>query len=158
MPCLIRAARPTDLEFIVESNMALAEETEHRELDRERVSAGVAAVLADGNKGRYFVADDGDGPVGQLLVTYEWSDWRCGCFWWIQSVYVEPAARGTGVFGELYRHVELLATREPEVCGVRLYVHEHNDAAAAIYRHLDLRATGYHVLQVDFYADADRER
>ncbi len=150
MPYSVRAARPTDLEFIVDGNARMAFETEHRELDRELLEEGVAEVLADAGKGRYYIADDGDGPVGQLMLTYEWSDWRCGWFWWIQSVYVVPEARDQGVFALLYRHVRDAAQREPDVCGLRLYVEDDNARAQAIYRHLGMREAGYRVLEVDF--------
>lgn len=155
MPYTVRAARPTDLEFVVDGNARMAVETESRELDRELLGEGVAAVLADAAKGRYFIADDGVGPVGQLLLTYEWSDWRCGWFWWIQSVYVVPEARESGVFSKLYRHVHDLAQRDPEVCGLRLYVEHENDAAQAVYRHLGMRESGYRVFEVDFRGRAD---
>ena len=150
MPYSIRAARPTDLEFLVDGNARMALETENRELDRELLEEGVAEVLNDAAKGVYFVADDGDGPVGQLLLTCEWSDWRCGWFWWIQSVYVVPEARESGVFGQLFRHVREAAGRDPEVCGLRLYVERENDRAQAIYRHLGMRETDYRVLEIDF--------
>lgn len=150
MPYSVRAARPTDLEFIVDGNTRMAVETEGRELDRELLGEGVAEVLNDAAKGRYLIADDGDGPVGQLLLTYEWSDWRCGWFWWIQSVYVVPEARGRGVFSRLYEYARDAARRDAEVCGLRLYVEHENDLAQAIYRHLGMRETGYRVLEVDF--------
>jgi GNAT superfamily N-acetyltransferase len=150
MPFTVRPARPTDLEFIVDGNARMALETEHRELDRELLEEGVAAVLNDASKGRYYIADDGDGPVGQLMLTYEWSDWRCGWFWWIQSVYVVPESRGAGVFSLLYRHVRDAAGREPDVCGLRLYVEHENARAQAIYLHLGMRDAGYRVLEVDF--------
>jgi GNAT superfamily N-acetyltransferase len=149
MPYVVRAARPTDLEFIVDGNAQIAEESEGRTLDRELLEAGVAAVLADPRKGRYFVADDGEGPVGQLMLTSEWSDWRCGEFWWIQSVYVLPRARGQGVFTLLYHYVRDLATRDPEVCGLRLYVERDNARALSAYRHVGLEDPGYQVLELE---------
>jgi GNAT superfamily N-acetyltransferase len=150
MTCTVRPARPTDLEFIVDGNARMALETEDRELDRDLLEEGVAAVLADPSKGRYFVADDGDGPVGQLMLTYEWSDWRCGWFWWIQSVYVVPEARNRGVFSLLYGHARDAARREADVCGLRLYVERENERAQAIYRHLGMRDAHYRVMEVDF--------
>jgi GNAT superfamily N-acetyltransferase len=150
MPYSVRPARPTDLDFLVDGNARMALETERRELDRELLEEGVAAVLNDAAKGRYFIADDGSGPVGQLMLTYEWSDWRCGWFWWIQSVYVVPEARGKGVFSLLYRHVLDEARRDPEICGLRLYVEHDNARAQQIYLHLGMRESGYRVLEVDF--------
>jgi len=150
MAVSIRAARSTDLEFLVEGNARMAAETEDRELDRELLAEGVAAVLADPGKGRYVVADDGEGPVGQLLLFREWSDWRCGWFWWIASVYVVPESRDQGVFSKLYGHVLAEARREPDVCGLRLYVDSRNERAATVYRALGMQDAGYRVFEDDF--------
>jgi len=150
MAVSIRVARSTDLEFLVDGNARLAAETEDRELDRELLSEGVAAVIGDAAKGRYYVADDGEGPIGQMLITYEWSDWRSGWFWWLQSVYVVPEARDQGVFSRMYAYLLEAAKRDPEVCGVRLYVDVRNDRAAAIYRSIGMKDAGYTVYEVDF--------
>ena len=150
MSVSIRSARATDLEFLVEGNAAMAAETEARELDRELLAEGVAAVFGDEAKGRYYVADDGEEPIGQLLVTREWSDWRADWFWWMQSVYVVPESRGRGVFARLYAHVLAEARRDPEVCGIRLYVDNRNSAAAAVYERLGMDDAGYRVFEVDF--------
>jgi ribosomal protein S18 acetylase RimI-like enzyme len=150
MTLAIRPARATDLEFLVEGNALLALETEGRELDRDLLAEGVALALADEARGRYFLADDGEEPIGQLLVTREWSDWRAGWFWWVCSIYVVPAARGRGVFTLLWQHLLSLAQRDPEVCGIRLYVDERNDAALAVYDRIGMRDAGYRVFEVDF--------
>lgn len=105
----IRAATHRDIEVIAANNGALALETEHRRLAPEIVRAGVAAALADSAKGRYFVAESAGRVVGQIMHTYEWSDWRNGCFWLIQSVYVAQEARGQGVFRRLFDHLRALA-------------------------------------------------
>ncbi len=154
MSISIRSARATDLEFLVEGNALMAAETEGRELDRELLAEGVAAVFGDQAKGRYFVADDGEEPVGQLLITLEWSDWRAGWFWWIQSVFVLPERRGQGVFACLYAHVLAEARRDPEVCGIRLHVENDNVAAAAVYERLGMDDAGYRVFEVDFRPDS----
>lgn len=153
MTVSIRSARATDLEFLVEGNALLAAETEGRELDRELLAEGVAAVFGDEAKGHYYVADDGEEPIGQLLVTRDWSDWRAGWFWWIQSVYVVPEARGRGVFARLYAHVLGEARRDPEVCGIRLCVDDANVAAARVYERLGMDDAGYRVFEVDFRLD-----
>jgi ribosomal protein S18 acetylase RimI-like enzyme len=150
MAVSIRAARSTDLEFLVEGNARLAAETESRELDRELLAEGVAAVFSDASKGRYFVADDGEGPIGQMLITFEWSDWRSGWFWWLQSVYVMPEARDRGVFSAMYAYLVDAAKRDPDVCGLRLYVEKSNDRAAAIYRTIGMQDAGYTVFELDF--------
>ena len=149
-PLRIRPAVAADAPVIADFNRCLARETEHRELDPTRVGAGVAAVLADPAKGRYLVAEADGRVVGQLMLTFEWSDWRNGCFWWIQSVYVEAAHRGCGVFTRLYRHVERLAREDAGVCGLRLYMEHHNAPARAAYEKLGMKAAGYEVFEVDF--------
>ena len=101
-------------------------------------------------RGFYVLAGVAGEPAGCLLVTREWSDWRCGWFWWIQSVYVLPQARRSGVFRALFRHVEQLAAADPAVCGIRLYVERENERAQATYRHCGLDDAGYVVMEVDY--------
>ncbi len=144
----IREATIDDLATIVDFNIRMADETEDIELDSVTVTAGVRAVLEDGTKGTFYVADIGDGsPVrGQLMITYEWSDWRNGLFLWIQSVFVDVPYRRQGVFRALYRHVEARG-RTPGHCGVRLYVHDHNDSAERTYLDLGMVSPGYRLLE-----------
>ena len=148
--CQIRPARWEDAEVIVRFNCALARETEGRELDLDRIGPGVRAVLRDGSKGRYRVAEKDGVVVGQLMLTFEWSDWRNGMFWWIQSVYVDPAFRGRGVFTALYRSVEGEAAASGEVCGLRLYMEHQNEPARRTYLRLGMVAAGYEVYERDF--------
>jgi len=144
-PILLRPAVPADAPVVRDFNLALALETEGLRLDPEIVLRGVAALLADPTKGRYFVAESGGAVIGQLMHTYEWSDWRNGMFWWLQSVYVLPEARGRGVFTSLFRHLEALAAADAGICGMRLYVERHNEKAQAVYRRLGLDSAGYEV-------------
>lgn len=147
----VRDAYPTDVETLAAANAAMALETEHKTLDPQTVRLGVAAALNDPTHGRYFVAESGSGAVvGQLMVTFEWSDWRNGQFWWIQSVYVDPPARRNGVFKALYGHVERLARSSPGVCGLRLYVEHDNTAAQRTYRRCGMVEAGYRVMEVDY--------
>ena len=146
----IREAGKADLDTIVDFNCRLAAETEGKTLDRHRVRDGVAALLADAGKGRYWLAELDGEPAGQLMITREWSDWRNGTFWWIQSVYVRDAARGTGVFSALYRHVETLARNDPGICGIRLYVERGNERAQRTYAALGLVGGAYRVMETVF--------
>ncbi|MGE5316253.1 MAG: N-acetyltransferase family protein [Acidobacteriota bacterium] len=146
---LIRNAEPRDLATIAEFNIAMAFETEHLVLDRARVTEGVRAVLEDKTKGRYIVAEDNGSVVGQLMVTYEWSDWRNGMFWWVQSVYVEKSCRGRKVFSSLYEHMKEEALAEG-ACGIRLYVEEANLVAQQTYRKLGMQLTPYEMMEEDF--------
>jgi GNAT superfamily N-acetyltransferase len=145
-----REATNSDLDFIASGNAAMALETEHKVLDPATVRAGVQAAIDDPGRGRYFVAEVGGKVAGQLLVTYEWSDWRNGVFWWIQSVYVEPAARRMGVFRALYGHVERLARQTPGVCGLRLYVESDNMRAQQTYLGCGMVRAGYLVMETDY--------
>jgi ribosomal protein S18 acetylase RimI-like enzyme len=146
MDLLIRNAEPTDWATIAEFNGRLASETEDKSLEWELISRGVQRLLADPAKGRYFIAESGGRIVGMTMITYEWSDWRDGWIWWIQSVYVHPDFRGQGVFSRLFRHIETLASAE-EVRAVRLYVLNDNTRARAIYAGLGMHESGYTVLE-----------
>ena len=142
--------------MIAAFNSAMALETESVVLDAERVAAGVAALLADPAKGFYTLAEAEGAVVGQTLVTYEWSDWRNGVFWWLQSVYVTPEWRGRGVFRRLFEHIETRA--RSEACGLRLYVERHNHSAARVYETLGFTPTVYDLYEKDFVTLARCER
>ena len=147
MPLTIRDALPADAAIIAEYNSLLSEETEGVPLDTKLIGPGVEALLADPAKGRYWVAEiDGD-IVGQIMVTLEWSDWRNGSIWWLQSVYVRENHRRDGVFSALYRHVETLARETPDVVGIRLYVERSNERAKATYDKLGFSMTEYQLMQ-----------
>jgi len=150
----VREAYPRDVPVLIEFNQALARETEEKELEAERLGAGIRAIFEDPSRGTYFLAVRGDEAVGTLLVTPEWSDWRNGCFWWIQSVYVASTARHEGVFRRLYDHVMERARSARDVCGVRLYVARGNDVAQAVYERVGLRPSGYRMLETDFVLGA----
>ena len=150
MTVSIRPARPDDAEVVADFNARLAADTEDLVLDRARLLAGVRAVLADPGKGFYTMAERAGAPVGQLLITREWSDWRNGDFWWIQSVFVVPEARGAGVFRALYEHVDRLARERGDVCGLRLYVERHNDRAQRTYERLGMQRTVYDMFETDY--------
>ena len=148
MPHRIREATPADRDWLADCAVAMALETEHKRLDPGVVRAGVAAGIADPAKARYFVAVDADGTrAGTLMLTREWSDWRNGDWWWIQSVYVVPAQRRRGVFAALYRHAEALARGAPGVIGLRLYVERGNEAARRTYAALGMVDAGYDILE-----------
>jgi ribosomal protein S18 acetylase RimI-like enzyme len=146
----VRAATPREIPALVAFNQAMALETEGRALDPVRLQAGVEAVFAAPARGSYFVALREEERLGALLVTSEWSDWRNGSFWWIQSVYVVPSARRQGVFRELYRHVLARARAQRDVCGLRLYVERDNHRAQATYRGLGMEETRYRLFEQDF--------
>jgi len=145
----VRPAAMGDLDMLVRFNAAIAKETEGRTLDIERLRKGTRAVLESSERGYYLVAET-EAVVGQLFVTYEWSDWRNGVFWWIQSVYVEPSVRGRGVYRALHAHVLRDARARGDVCGLRLYVEKENEAAQEAYTRLGMTTTPYRVYEQDF--------
>jgi GNAT superfamily N-acetyltransferase len=150
----IREAKPSDTATIADFNARMALETEHLNLDIERVRLGVHALISDPAKGAYFIAEiEAEGTatiVGQLLITYEWSDWRNGNFWWIQSVFVPEGYRGQGIFRALFNHVDHLAKGRNDVCGLRLYVDAQNDSARKTYERLGMKRTNYELFETDF--------
>jgi len=149
-PLQIRPAQPNDVATIAQFNIDLASETENRQLEPERVLAGVAAFIADPGKGFYLVAERDGQVAGQLMVTYEWSDWRNGVFWWLQSVFVLPQYRRAGVFKALFSHLEAQARRRPDVCGLRLYVDAENRRAQGVYSRLGMGQSRYLFYETDF--------
>jgi GNAT superfamily N-acetyltransferase len=150
----VREARRGDAAVIADYNAAMAVETEGKALDPATVGPGVEALFDNPSGGRYWVADDGEQIIGQLMVTYEWSDWRNGMIWWIQSVYVRPEWRRNGVFSALYRHVESLAAAAPGVIGLRLYVEDNNVRAQQTYQALGMVKPGYLVMETLFAASS----
>ncbi len=146
----IREAEYSDAPLIAEYNQLMAAETEDTKLDRQRLLKGVQSILSDPAKGRYYLAEVDDRIAGQLMITYEWSDWRNGNFWWIQSVYVHTEYRSMGVFTTLFQHVLELARSRSDVCGVRLYVEQHNTRAQQTYAHLGMKRTRYDMYEMDF--------
>ena len=144
---VIRAADLGDCETIIEFNKCLARESEGKTLEPEQISAGVRTLLTHPHHGRYFVACMEQRIIGQLMHTREWSDWRNGEIWWLQSVYVDPGHRRSGVFRKLFQHLEELAQSSPDVIGLRLYAEEHNSKALDAYRSLGLSPAGYLVME-----------
>jgi GNAT superfamily N-acetyltransferase len=142
MSAAIRQADTGDRDRIVLFNQALARETEGRVLDRSRLTDGVARILSDPSRGRYFVAEEDGEIVAQLAITVEWSDWRNAEIWWIQSVYVARSHRRQGMYRLLHEHVRDLA-RKSRVAGLRLYVERDNEAAQSTYESLGMQRSPY---------------
>lgn len=155
----IREAHPHDRDLLAQWATAMAWETEHKHLDPDTIGAGIEAGLADPAKARYFIAmsevvvagrETIASAAGTLMLTREWSDWRNGDWWWIQSVYVPEAHRRQGVFAALYRHVERSARDTPGVVGLRLYVERDNANAQRSYAALGMRDAGYRLFEAEF--------
>ncbi|MGH7634935.1 MAG: GNAT family N-acetyltransferase [Rhodanobacteraceae bacterium] len=146
----VRPATAADIPFLVECNAAMALETEHKALDRAVLTRGTRAVFEDPRRGFYLVAERDGEHVGCLLITFEWSDWRNGDWWWFQSVYVSPRARRIGVFRALYADVERRARATPDVIGLRLYMERENSHARRTYLSLGMEEEPYSMFACSF--------
>lgn len=147
---LVRIGEEKDADSLARSNIAMAWETEQKRLSPPVVARGVQALLKNPRPGFYVVAEINHEVVGSLMVTYEWSDWRCASFWWIQSVYVKPEFRGQGVFRKLYEFLKEKASREPNVCGFRLYVEQGNRPAQKTYNRVGMKQAPYMLYEESF--------
>ncbi|MBI9073529.1 MAG: GNAT family N-acetyltransferase [Melioribacteraceae bacterium] len=139
----IRIAGLEDADTIKEFNKAMALETEEKQLDNDVLSAGVKSLLNNPQYGFYLVAEKDDKVVGCLMITTEWSDWRNGLFWWIQSVYVDKNYRRQGIYKSLYNYVKELADSKENICGFRLYVENENVTAQKTYESLGMKLCYY---------------
>jgi GNAT superfamily N-acetyltransferase len=142
-----REATPADVPAIIDFQIAMARETEELDLDRGILTRGVNALFAEPSLGRYYVAEESGRVVGSLMITYEWSDWRNGMVWWIQSVYVVPEFRRRGVYAGLYAHVRTIVEPDPSIRGIRLYVDNRNASAQLVYARLGMEGEHYRVFE-----------
>jgi len=142
-----RDARRNDAAEIVNFQIAMARETEDFALDRVICTRGVDAVFRDASLGRYFVGEEAGRVVASLMITPEWSDWRNGTVWWIQSVYVIPEFRRRGIYAGLYEHVKDMAQKDSGVMGIRLYVDKRNTSAQEVYRRMGMNGDHYQVFE-----------
>ena len=144
---MIRLARPEDTDAIVDFQVRMARETEGMELDLPTVTRGVRAVFEDPSKGQYWVAESDGRVIGSLMTTYEWSDWRNGTVLWIQSVYVLPELRGSGIYRRMYEHLRERVLASPDLMGIRLYVDRRNTAAQGVYERLGMSREHYEMFE-----------
>ena len=144
---LIRLAEMHDALAITEFNRAMALETEQKELIPEVISRGVDKLLNNPDLGFYVVAERDNEIIGSLMVTPEWSDWRNGLFWWIQSVYIKPNERRKGIYTKLYHFIQESANNNPSICGFRLYVEKTNIIARNTYEALGMMETNYRIYE-----------
>lgn len=145
----IRKANLNDIETIAKFNYNLAYETENKKLDMDTLRNGVEALINDSSKGQYYVYTIDEKIVGQIMYTYEWSDWRNKTFLWIQSVYVDKEYREKGVFKSLYNYVKEFCDRDDSIGGIRLYVEKQNLTAKNTYKHLGITECGYDMYEYE---------
>lgn len=143
----IRKAGINDIDFIIRFQLSMALETENMELDHPTVCLGVSAVVNDPAKGHYYVAEYEDKVIGSLLVTYEWSDWRNGQVWWLQSLYVVPEFRRRGIFREMYCFLRKEVSDDVNLKGIRLYVDKTNKIAQDVYQAMGMNGEHYQVFE-----------
>jgi ribosomal protein S18 acetylase RimI-like enzyme len=149
----VRAAQRGDIDTLVEFNSAMAMETESKTLPRDMLRAGMTALFDEPRRGFYRIAEIDGEIVGCLMITFEWSDWRNGDWWWLQSVYVKPAYRRHGVFRAMYDHIERAAQAAPDVVGLRLYVEKENHRAQSTYASLGMTEEHYLMYRKTLRAD-----
>ncbi len=147
---IIRNANKDDISTIAKFNSAMAMETENKQLDPVTVNNGVNELLNNSEHGFYLIAENNDNPVGQLMITKEWSDWRNGEFWWIQSVYVGPEYRKNNIYRKLYNEAIKLAKESENVCGIRLYVDKDNNIAQKVYSKMGMKESNYIFFEEDW--------
>lgn len=146
----IRPSIQDDANTIVDFQVAMALETEDMKLDKDVVQKGVDAVYKNPEKGNYYVATYKNKVVGSLMITPEWSDWRCNWVLWIQSVYVLPEFRGKGVFRRLYNYILKEVASSDDVSGVRLYVDISNENARKVYDKIGMNGNHYQLFEYMF--------
>ena len=139
-----------DINSLVDFNIKMAKETENKILDKKIVTKGVSEVLTDTTLGYYVIAKNKNTILGSLMITYEWSDWRNGMFWWIQSVYVEKEYRQQGVYKKMYSYIKDKALKDNSCTGIRLYVEQENKIAQSVYTKLEMKETHYKLFEIDF--------
>ena len=147
---IIRNANKDDITTIVNFNSAMAMETEQKLLDFNTVHDGVNELLNNNELGFYLIAESDGTPAGQLMITKEWSDWRNGEFWWIQSVYVHLDCRKNNIYRKLYNEAIKLAKESENVCGIRLYVDKDNNIAQKVYSKLGMKESNYIFFEEDW--------
>jgi len=147
LPMTVREATEKDIPHILDFQLKMALETENMTLEISALTLGVNRLFKDPTKGKYYVAEKNSEVIGCLMTTYEWSDWRNGTVLWIQSVYVATNHRSQGVYKKMYEHIQQLASSDPDIKGIRLYVDKRNDVAQKTYQKLKMNGEHYQVYE-----------
>lgn len=147
MSIQFREAQSKDSAKIFQFQLAMALETEGQKLQEDLCQKGVEAVFQNPSLGSYYVCESGPKIIGSLLITHEWSDWRNGMVWWIQSVYIEPEFRGKKIFSQFYQFIKSKAQANPQIRGLRLYVDQRNTHAQSVYKSIGMDGEHYKVFE-----------
>jgi hypothetical protein len=148
MTIKIREASLSDIKTLADFQLKLALESEGITLNKNVVIDGLTALLNDRSKGVYYLALDEETPVGCHLITYEWSDWRNGMVWWLQSVYVVETYRNKKVFNTMFSNIQRMIDADPTILGLRLYVDKTNTIAQKVYSRLGMNGDHYTVFEL----------
>jgi ribosomal protein S18 acetylase RimI-like enzyme len=143
----IRPSTSNDINTLASFQLQLADESENIKLNKAIVTAGLKALFDDRSKGTYYVAENGGIVCGCFLITYEWSDWRNGMIWWLQSVYVAASHRRQGIFKKMYDHIIETISGDPKIIGLRLYVDKSNARAQNVYKSMGMNGDHYTVFE-----------
>ena len=148
MSLVIRTFTKADIPVIANFQQRLAEETENVTLDRNKLVKGIEAMLSDPNRGTYYLAELDGQVVGCHSITFEWSDWRNGMVWWLQSLYVIESQRKNGVFKKMFEHLQRTINNDPNIVGLRLYVDKTNTRAQQVYQAMGMNGEHYSVFEL----------
>jgi hypothetical protein len=143
----VRHATRDDIPILVEFQQRLARETENFELDKATVTKGMLATFDDPSKGKYFIAEYNGDRVGCHSITFEWSDWRNGMVWWLQSVYVIESHRKYGIFKSMFQNLQRMMDEDESIRGLRLYVDKTNLKAQQVYQAMGMNGEHYSVFE-----------
>lgn len=147
MELCIREAKPDDIEYIRNFQVAMAYESEKMRLDPDTCLRGVRAVFEDPNKGNYWIAELGNERAGCVLIQKEWSDWRAQTMLWVHSLYVRPEYRGKGLYRGIHSKLQERVKLDPSLGGIRLYVDKSNELAIQVYEKLGMTHEHYHLYE-----------
>lgn len=147
MTMIVREAKLSDIPTLLDFQLKMALETEDVQLEIQPLTQGMHKLLRDPTKGKYYVAEEEGEVVGCLMTTFEWSEWRCGTIYWIQSVYVAAPHRKKGVFKGMYEHIRKLVSEDHDLKGIRLYVDKSNEGARSVYSELGMNGEHYSVFE-----------
>lgn len=149
MGCIVRRAKLTDLEKLVEFTLSEANEAEGLSKNSEMAREGIRAALGDDSVAIYWVLQDSDNEVvGNISVVKEWSNWNAGYYWWIQSLYIKPEHRGRGYMRKLIQTVKESA-RQYKGLDLRLYVHKNNKRAISAYLRTGFVDSDYRIMTME---------
>jgi len=145
---IIRIANNNDIEKIANNNLLLAIESENKTIDYSTVYDGVKNLINDKSKGFYLVFQKNKSIIGQLMITYEWSDWNNNFNWWIQSVYIDKSYRKKGVFTKLINYIKIIA-KDNGVNKLKLYVYKSNNNAIIAYEKIGFEKEYFDIYQIN---------